>query len=174
MEKETEKQTGGAKNSQSTSNFTKMRYNHNFRLWFIGILLVIVAVIFILFKQLRVAMIVAFIALLAAFGLEATKNDWDLKKLIETKSFQDSKVSRDENGNIKTNDLGQILFDKLGNVTSDKTTGKKADEYNCSDFKTQPEAQAFFEKVGGVGNDVNRLDGNKDGEACESLPKGKK
>ena len=30
----------------------------------------------------------------------------------------------------------------------------------------------YFEKVGGVGNDVNRLDGDKDGEACESLPKG--
>ena len=42
--------------------------------------------------------------------------------------------------------------------------------YNCSHFKTQAEAQAVFEMCGGTGNDVHRLDGNKDGEVCESLP----
>jgi hypothetical protein len=108
--------------------------------------------------------VVAFVALLGALGLEVSNNDWDLGKLWETKSLQESRVSRDESGNI--------LFDKLGNITTDKSMGKKADDYNCDDFSTQPEAQAFFLKVGGVGNDVNRLDGNKDGEACESLPKG--
>lgn len=50
--------------------------------------------------------------------------------------------------------------------------GKKSDEYNCDDFSTQPEAQAFFLKVGGTKNDVNRLDGNSDGVACQDLPKG--
>lgn len=60
----------------------------------------------------------------------------------------------------------------MGNVTTDKSAGKKADEYNCADFSNQPEAQSFFLKVGGVGKDVNRLDGNKDGDACESLPRG--
>lgn len=125
----------------------------------------IVAVMFIFFQKLRVFLVVIFITLLAALGLEATKNDWDLQKLWQTKSFQESKVSRDTSGNV--------LFDKLGNVTTDSAKGKKADEYNCDDFATQPEAQAFFEKVGGVGNDVNRLDGNKDGVACQSLPKGK-
>lgn len=173
MDKAEEKQDGHSENPQGVSSFTKLRYSHKFRLWFIGILLLIVAILFIFFSKLRVALAIAFIALLAAFGLEATKNDFDLKKLMETKSLQDSKVARDEKGNVKTNELGQILFDKLGNVTTDKTIGKKADEYNCSDFKTQPEAQAFFLKVGGVGNDVNRLDGNKDGVACQSLPKGK-
>ncbi len=173
MENENKKQGNDSESTKGVSTATKLRYSHKFRLWFIGILLVIVAILFIFFAKLRVALVIAFIALLAAFGLEATKNDFDLKKLIETKSFQDSKVARDELGNVKTNDLGQILFDKLGNVTTDKTTGKKADEYNCDDFKTQPEAQAFFLKVGGVGNDVNRLDGNKDGVACQSLPRGK-
>lgn len=42
--------------------------------------------------------------------------------------------------------------------------------YNCSHFKTQAEAQAVFEQCGGVDNDVHRLDGNKDGSVCESLP----
>lgn len=172
MEKE-KQQASAPENEKGVSTATKLRYSHKVRLWVIGILLVITAILFIFFAKLRVALVIAFIALLAAFGLEATKNDFDLNKLIETKSFQDSKVARDEQGNVKTNDLGQILFDKLGNVTTDKTIGKKADEYNCDDFKTQPEAQTFFLKVGGVGNDVNRLDGNKDGVACQSLPKGK-
>jgi len=137
---------------KEASSLTKTRYNHKVRLWVIGILMAIVVVLFIFFEKLRVALIIAFIALLGAFGLEATQNDWDLQKLWETKSFEQSEVGR--------------------NVTTDKTVGKKADDYNCDDFSTQPEAQTFFLKVGGVGNDVNRLDGNKDGDACESLPKG--
>jgi ABC-type multidrug transport system fused ATPase/permease subunit len=167
MEKETVK-------TKDTSTAVKLRNNHAVRLWLIGILLLIVAVMFFFFEKFRIWLVLIFITLLAAFGLEATKNDFDLKKLIDTKSFSESKVARDEKGNIKTDNLGQILFDKMGNVTTDKTAGKKADDYNCSDFATQPEAQAFFLKVGGVGNDVNRLDGNKDGVACQSLPKGSK
>lgn len=42
--------------------------------------------------------------------------------------------------------------------------------YNCSHFKTQAEAQSVFEQCGGIDNDVHRLDSNKDGEVCESLP----
>jgi len=42
--------------------------------------------------------------------------------------------------------------------------------YNCSDFSTQAEAQAVFEYCGGVTNDIHRLDRDKDGLACESLP----
>ena len=143
----------------------KLRGSRKVRLWVMAGLMLVVAILFIFFEKLRLVLLVALFALLAAFGLEFTKNDWDLGKLWETKSFQESKVSRDESGNI--------LFDKMGNITTDSSKGKKSDDYNCADFSTQPEAQNFFEKVGGVGNDVNRLDGNKDGEACESLPKGK-
>lgn len=157
----------------AASPTSKLRYNHRFRLWFIGILLLIIAILFVFFQKFRLWLAIAFIALLAAFGMEVGQTDFDLQKLMETKSFQESKVARDEQGNLKTNELGQLLFDKLGNVTNDTSVGKKADDYNCDDFATQPEAQAFFEKVGGVAGDVNRLDGNKDGEACESLPRGK-
>jgi len=41
--------------------------------------------------------------------------------------------------------------------------------YNCSSFSTQAEAQAAFDACGGSGNDVHKLDGNGDGEVCESL-----
>jgi ABC-type multidrug transport system fused ATPase/permease subunit len=68
---------------KNVSTFTKLRYNHKFRLIFIFILMVIVAVMFFFWKKMRIALVVIFITLLAAFGLEATKNDWDLKKLIE-------------------------------------------------------------------------------------------
>ena len=34
----------------------------------------------------------------------------------------------------------------------------------------ETEAQAVFEMCGGTANDVHRLDADKDGEACESLP----
>ncbi|MBI1862882.1 excalibur calcium-binding domain-containing protein [Candidatus Microgenomates bacterium] len=145
------------------SKFQELRGSHKFRLWAIGILLIIVAILFVFWAKMRVFLVIAFIALLAAFGLEATNNDYDVGKMIKTRSVKDSKVQRDEKGNL--------LFDKLGNITTDSSKGKKADDYNCSDFSTQPEAQGFFEKVGGTKNDVNRLDGNKDGEACESLPK---
>ena len=152
------------KKEKSPSKYKQLRGNRKFRLIFIAALLALVVILFIFFEKLRLVLVIAFIALLAAFGLEASQNDWDLGKLWETKSFQESNISRDESGNI--------LFDKFGEITTDSTKGKEADEYNCDDFSTQPEAQKFFEKVGGVGNDVNRLDGNKDGDACESLPKG--
>ncbi len=144
------------------SKFTKLRGNRKFRLGLILVLMAIVAILFFFFEKLRIVLIVAFIALLAAFGMEVTQNDWDLGELWKTKSFEESKVLRDEKGNV--------LFDKMGNITTDKSKGKEADDYNCADFSTQPEAQGFFEKVGGTGNDINMLDGNKDGEACESLP----
>lgn len=94
------------------------------------------------------------VLLLAAFGLEATNNDWDLGKLLSGSSPAEAKVMRDKQGNVVT------------------SGGKYTDEYNCDDFATQPEAQSFFNKAGGVSKDTNRLDGDNDGEACESLPKG--
>ena len=42
--------------------------------------------------------------------------------------------------------------------------------YNCTDFSTHDEAQAVFDACGGASNDIHRLDANKDGQACESLP----
>lgn len=116
-------------------------------------------------KKVVKPLLIGLIAILAAaFGLESTNNDFDLGKLLKGESLEESKVARDESGNV--------LFDKLGNVTTDKTLGKKSDEYNCDDFSTQPEAQSFFLKVGGTKNDVNGLDGNNDGVACQDLPKG--
>lgn len=51
--------------------------------------------------------------------------------------------------------------------TSARTTAKV--DYNCSDFATQQQAQEFFVKNGGPSHDPYRLDGDKDGIACEDL-----
>lgn len=106
-------------------------------------------------KVFKPILIVLLVILAGAFGLEATNNDWDLGKLMSGSSFEEAKVIRDKEGNVVT------------------SGGKYTDEYNCEDFKTQIEAQKFFDKAGGVSEDTNRLDGDKDGIACESLPKGK-
>ena len=42
--------------------------------------------------------------------------------------------------------------------------------YNCDDFSTHRQAQRVYEYCGGVGNDVHKLDRDKDGLACETLP----
>jgi Excalibur calcium-binding domain len=106
-------------------------------------------------KLLKPVLIVILAILAAAFGLEATNNDWDLGKLLSGSSPTEAKVMRDKEGNVVT------------------AGGKYTDEYNCDDFATQPEAQLFYKNAGGVTKDTNRLDGDKDGTACESLPKGK-
>ena len=41
---------------------------------------------------------------------------------------------------------------------------------DCSDFRTQAEAQAFYEAAGGPARDPHRLDVDGDGCACEDLP----
>ncbi len=43
--------------------------------------------------------------------------------------------------------------------------------YNCSDFATQCQAQACYEKcLAETGQDIHQLDRDDDGIACESLP----
>jgi micrococcal nuclease len=45
-------------------------------------------------------------------------------------------------------------------------SGGSGDPYDCSDFSSQEQAQQYFESVSG---DPSGLDGNSDGQACESL-----
>lgn len=118
---------------------------------------------------------VVIVILLGALGLETFNSDWDLGSILSGQSVSDSKVVRDEKGNVaydaNGNVITRIMRDKEGNAV--ESGGKYTDEYNCDDFATQPEAQKFFEKAGSTRADTNRLDGDKDGTACEGLPKGK-
>ncbi len=114
------------------------------------------------------------VLLLGALGLELGGKDFDLGSILDGNSVSDSAIMRDENGNLVKDADGnlvtKVMRNKKGDVVTDGS-GKATDEYNCADFKTQPEAQNFFEKAGGVSKDTNRLDGNKDGVACQDLPK---
>ena len=131
------------------------RKSKKVRLGIIIGLIVLVGIIALLFEKLRIWMIGIMLLLFVGLGMEVSNTDYDLGKMMETKSLSESKVMRDSEGNVVTDG-----------------SGKATDEYNCDDFTTQPRAQAFFEKAGGVGKDTNRLDGNKDGIACQNLPKG--
>lgn len=136
-----------------------LRSSKKSRLWIIGILIVIASVLLFFVKGTWAKVAIgAFIAiLLAAFGMEATNNDYDVAKLVETKSFSASKIQRDEKGN-------------LANV--DAFCSAKESDYNCTDFKTQEEAMSVYNRCKTLGKnmDVYGLDRDHDGKVCESLP----
>ena len=147
------------------------------RLYIIGGLLVVVALIAFFFEGLRWWMLGVGVVLLGAFGMEMTNTDIDLGTLVETGSISDSQIERDADNNLATDDEGgfmtSIWRDINGNAVPEGTAGAKGeDQFNCSDFATQSEAQVFFDNAGGVANDVNGLDGNSDGVPCQSLPAG--
>ena len=52
----------------------------------------------------------------------------------------------------------------------DPRAAQAGPDRDCSDFRTQAEAQAFFEAAGGPARDPHRLDVDGDGCACENLP----
>jgi endonuclease YncB( thermonuclease family) len=45
-----------------------------------------------------------------------------------------------------------------------------AADLDCADFSSQREAQDYFLSIGGPTSDPDRLDGDSDGQACDSLP----
>lgn len=58
------------------------------------------------------------------------------------------------------------------NLNSDSASSSyecSSNIYNCDDFSSHAEAQEVFETCGGTSNDIHQLDGDQDGEACESL-----
>lgn len=101
---------------------------------------------------------VVIIILLGALGMEVSGNDFDLGTLLSGGSLNEAKMQRDDSGNLTGSTMGQVCGDAL------------KDEYNCDDFATQAEAQAKMDECLATGRDVNRLDGDKDGVACEALP----
>lgn len=51
------------------------------------------------------------------------------------------------------------------------TSNSGGGDKDCADFSTESEAQTYFESKGGSpSNNVDRLDADHDGKACESLP----
>lgn len=133
----------------------ELRRSKKVRLIVIGVLILIAAVLAIFFQKVRWLMIGVIVTLLVALGFEMKDTDFDLGKLMKTGSLQESRVQRDDAGNLV-----------IGAMCSEG-------EYNCDDFRTQSEAQNVYDTCKfGKNNDPHRLDGDDDGVACESLPKG--
>ena len=57
-------------------------------------------------------------------------------------------------------------------TTTSGVPDNPGDTKNCSDFSTYPEAKAWFDTYFPYYGDVAGLDGDNDGEPCESLPGG--
>lgn len=131
------------------------RQNKKSRLAIIIGLLLLVVVIGFFFEKTRLFMIGIGVVLLVALGLEASNTDVDLGKLVETGSLSESMIKRDENGKA------------LYGATCEENV------YNCSNFKTQPEAQEVYDTCTSAENrDRHGLDKDGNGLACQSLPAG--
>jgi hypothetical protein len=131
------------------------------RLWVIGILAV-VCILGIIFSKATWAKVLfgGLLALVLGAGYMESKNtDYDVKKLVQTGSFEKAKLKRDENGSL---------------VNIEEFCNSKEIDYNCSDFKNQVEAMEVYNKCKSVGKDMDAygLDRDKDGKVCESLPLG--
>lgn len=146
------------------------------RLWFI---VGIGVVVFILwwFKIIKTGFAIGiWLLLLVAFGVEKMNYDLDLGTLWRTGNIQESRVQHGKDGIVLKGNC--ILPDK-------NDANASADDLNCSNFKTQEEAQAKYEQCANeiasyntgktpadIKNlDIYGLDGNKNGIVCESLPK---
>jgi hypothetical protein len=71
---------------------------------------------------------------------------------------------------------GSAIFYLMTSPPLSPSTGQGAgyqcrrNAYDCSDFRTQFQAQTVYQACGGRRNDVHRLDRDRDGFACERLP----
>ena len=63
--------------------------------------------------------------------------------------------------------MGLVLVVLAGTLPGTAAAGDR----DCTDFNTQAEAQSYFDRMGGgPNNNVDRLDADGDGRACETLP----
>ncbi|MBI5456798.1 thermonuclease family protein [Candidatus Kaiserbacteria bacterium] len=108
------------------------------------------------------------------FGHEYTYN---LPYKYQTQFKAAEKAARQEKKGLWADDACALESTRAPTQQSTVTPAPKsgayecaANTYNCASFSMQKEAQAAFESCGGNANDVHKLDSDKDGVVCESLP----
>ena len=155
-----------------SNELQKARNTKSTRLWFLVLLAVVLFVLW-WFKIIKTGFAVGLgIVVLAAIGIETFNYDLDLGTLWKTGNIQESRVSHTQDGIVLK-----------GSCALPKKWGEG--DLNCSNFKTQEEAQAKYDqcateiasynqwvdaaKIRSL--DIYRLDGNKNGIVCEALPK---
>jgi hypothetical protein len=135
-------------------------------------------------NKVKPVLIGALVLLLGAFGLTASNTNMDLNKLMSGSSVKDSMIKPTQ-AMVNPGGKGKLVvpsaaaggvmskIEQLKRDAQGKFLPENCDknQYNCEDFKYQDDAQEVYNNCGGTGHDINRLDGNKDGVACESLPK---
>lgn len=142
------------------------RESKNCRLGIIWALIVVVILLLIFWGKAKAILWAILIILFVALGIQVADYDLDLWKLWQT------------GGNIQESRVMQKWWLKV--FWSDCISNN----LNCSNFKTQAEAQAKYdmcaEKIAADNNatkdavrniDVFGLDKDKDGVVCEALPK---
>jgi hypothetical protein len=158
---------------ETPKNFEEVRTTKSIRIWFMVFLIAVIVLLYITGVIKKWFAIGLGILLLAAIGIETINYDLDLGKLWETGNIQESRVSHTKDG-IKL--MGSCAIPK-----------KWEWDLNCSNFTTQTEAQAKYDSCANEivsynkwvdsakikSLDIYRLDGDKDGKVCESLPKWK-
>jgi hypothetical protein len=164
IDKDDEKDLKGKKrkphgNTVKGQGLSGARRSKKVRLTAIVILLIAAGILFYFWEKGRIFVGIIIATLLLTLGLEVANTDIDLGKMARTGSIKEAVIQRDDGGNLI-----------LGGMCNE---GQDFD-YNCDDFKTQPEAQRVYEKCAKNGLDIHGLDGNKDGVACQNLPKGEK
>ena len=70
----------------------------------------------------------------------------------------------------KTRSAIAVLVAALCSLALAASSATALGDRDCSDFSTQRQAQNFFKQQGGPKYDRHRLDADRDGRACESLP----
>jgi len=120
-------------------------------------------------------------------GWVATKARWDLSVDRRESEFLRGMLSGECAGAtldirtpvlafpvLRVPELGTPELGSAGDPTTTTVSGgippDPGNSRNCSDFSTQAEAQEWFDTYFPHYGDVARLDGDGDGEACESLP----
>ncbi len=151
----------------------KARNTKSTRLWFLVLLVVVVIALYMLGIIKKGFAIGLGILLLAAIGIQTFDYDLDLGTLWETGSIKESRVQHTKDGVVLKGDCV-------------KPAGKSEEfDLNCSNFKTQAEAQQKYDycaaqiaennsnldKAKIMSLDVYGLDGNKNGIVCEALPR---
>jgi hypothetical protein len=149
------------------TKFQKIRYNRNLRTIVLVVLLAILLAMYFLRGKMKWLLLGLIITVLLALGIHVADYDLDLGTLFRTGNIQESRV--------ETKKWVKIIW-------SDCTSNN----LNCSDFKTQWDAQNKYESCADKiawdnthikwgKDDIKRLDiygldWDKDGTVCEALP----
>ncbi len=152
---------------QIKAKFAELRASKNARMIFLGILLVVLAILYFTVEKAKGIFLGLFILVAIAMGIEAADYDIDLGTLLSTGNVQESRV--------------QTLKGKNGSTARVFGTCIKSKDMNCDAFETQTEAQAKYDSCAEQikknnpnikdtnALDIYGLDGDKDGKVCESL-----